>query len=220
MNLSQRKVALLTGVSIIIMAVTAGVTMGMFLSPILQIDSDDIVGDNNFKSALFNSIMGWLIILITDFIVSWGLYKLYLKKNKSKSTVMGLLRFIYSVILAIAIYQLIGAYLNINQVEKTVYLLHSFESIWQFGLIVFGFHLMLLSGLVCEKKIIKKVLAILLLMAGVGYTVSNTLNLFIENYEDLRFNVELVFIIPMIFGELGLAIWLLTKGGKNVNLSE
>lgn len=38
MNLSQRKVALLTGVSIIIMAVTAGVTMGMFLSPILQID--------------------------------------------------------------------------------------------------------------------------------------------------------------------------------------
>lgn len=133
---------------------------------------------------------------------------------------MGLLRFIYSVILAIAIYQLIGAYLNINQVEKTVELLHSFESIWQFGLIVFGFHLMLLSGLVCEKKIIKKVLAILLLIAGIGYTVSNTLDLFIENYEDFRFNVELAFIIPMIFGELGLAIWLLTKGGKNVNLSE
>ena len=92
--------------------------------------------------------------------------------------------------------------------------LQSFQSIWQFGLIIFGGHLLYLAPLVWEKGTLLKVISVTIFIAGIGYVVSNTLDLFIADYEQMRSSVEAVFILPMVLGELGLAIWLLAAGGK------
>ena len=131
---------------------------------------------------------------------------------------MGGLRFLYSIVLGISIYKLIQAAFLIDNVDVNYNLIftkiHHFQAIWQFGLIIFGMHLVILATLVCEKQILLRTLSILLLLAGVGYILSNVANIFINNYEEYRARVEAVFIIPMIFGELGLAFWLILKGGS------
>ena len=213
-SVNQRFYAILSGVSIIIMAVAAGLAMGLVFAPVLKMDLETFSAQLPvFKSSLLYGILGWVIILICDLLATWGLFKYYFPKNKSKSAVMGVFRLIYSVILGVAIVQLMRA-LAANTEEESYSFIHSFEVIWQFGLIFFGVHLLYLARLVCENRTVMRIIAGLLFMAGIGYFGSNIADLFIGNYEEIRPNIEAVFILPMVVGELGLAIWLLIKGGK------
>ncbi|MBR9918596.1 DUF4386 domain-containing protein [bacterium] len=212
----QRLYALITGISLLVMAVVAGISMS-YLSPILTLSFEEFGNKlTSIHSALFSSIIGWGIILLTDLIVSFSLFKYYQAKHPSKSKWMGAMRLIYSLILAFAISKLIGAYQTslLGNSVQAYYLIHSFNYIWQSGLIIFGIHLILLAPLVKSGTKILKVLYFFILIAGLGYVFSNTLNLFIPNYEEYRMYVELPFIIPMVLGEVGLAIWMLIRGGR------
>lgn len=218
-RMTPRQVAIITGTSLIVMTIVAGITMGGVFSPLFAMSYEDFVASvPEFKTNYIFGILGWFVILITDILVSWGLYKFYVEKNVNKALIMGLLRLVYSVILLIGIVQLVRSYSAMNganvDMEKVYELIFSFQSIWQFGLIIFGIHLLYLSKLVCKKRTIRQVIAALLFLAGIGYVGSNTADLFIANYEQFRTQVEVYFILPMIFGEFGLAIWLLAKGGK------
>jgi hypothetical protein len=218
-RMTTRKLALLTGISIVIMTIAAGATMGGVFAPLFEMNPEEFSQHiPSIESNYFYGILGWFIILITDVIVSWGLYKFYAIKNKQKSLIMGLLRMVYSVFLFIGIVQLMNSYMEISGAEKNMEraqeLLLSFQSIWHFGLIIFGLHLLLLSPLVCEKGKLNQVIAALIFLAGIGYVGSNIADLFISDFKQIRPQVEAYFIIPMIFGEFGLAIWLIIKGGK------
>ena len=209
--------ARLSGISIILMAIAAGIAMEGVLGKYLQMDEFELQNKlANYAIDLPVAIISWIAILLCDLTVSWGLWKFYSSKDAGKAKLMGATRFVYSVILLIAIVQLIRS----SNSENAYDLLHSFESIWQFGLIIFGIHLILLSRLVCEKRMVNRIFAILLFVAGVGYFGSNIANLFIENYELYRAKMELVFIPAMIFGEIGLAFWLLIKGKKVIPTSQ
>lgn len=215
----QRRIARLTGFSIVIMAVVAGAVMGLVFNPIFEahISERDALLEE-IKPVFLWGTMGWVIILITDLIASWGLYSLYRDSKRIKATVMGGARLIYSLILLVGIVSLFHAYAELNNVSEDTNVFFervlSFRSVWQFGLIIFGIHLILLSQLVYDKKNFQKILSALLLIAGIGYFISNTASLLIGNYELYRSKVEVVFIAPMILGELILAVWLLMKGGK------
>lgn len=214
-----RQIALLTGISIVIMTIVAGFIMGTVFSALFELSNEEFAQQiSSFRSKYLTGIFGWLIILITDLIVSWGLYKFYAEAHKRKAVVIGSLRLLYSLILFGGIVQLgrsYGATLGENpDMDKAHELLQSFQSVWEFGLIIFGFHLIYLSRLVCEKRSIKQVIAAFLFLAGIGYVGSNAADLFIANYQQYRAQVEVYFILPMILGEFGLAIWLIIKGGK------
>lgn len=218
--LNQRFNAVLSGVSIIVMAIAAGLAMGLVFAPVLKMDLESFTTHlPEFKSSLLYGSVGWVVILICDLLATWGLFMYYYPKNNSKSLAMGAFRLIYSVILGVAIVQLIRA-LASSSVEESYSLIHSFEGIWQFGLIFFGVHLLYLARLVCEKRTIMRVFGGLLFIAGIGYFGSNIADLFIVDYEAMRPDVEAVFIIPMVFGEIGLAFWLLVKGGRGVTVQE
>ena len=79
---------------------------------------------------------------------------------------------------------------------------------------VFGCHLFLLGYLVFKSGFIPRFLGILLIIASIGYLISNIGILLLSNYEDYKTAIDLIFIAPMIGGEMGLAFWLLFKGGK------
>ncbi len=184
-------------------------------SPIFNSGRADFIvhfGESNTR--LMIGLFGWILILLCDIQVSWGLYVVYRTKNQRRAFLMGALRLIYSTILMIAIVQLIRAYFFSSDAEESYELILSFRSSWLFGLIIFGVHLVYLSTLVWNEQLVPKMISGALFMAGIGYIVSNVLNLIIVDYEQLRSQVEAVFILPMIVGELGLAIWLLVKGGK------
>ena len=220
-SVNQRHFALVTGLALVAMTIVAGLIMGTIYAPIFAMDSKEFVNQYaTLKSLLTFGIFGWVVILICDIAVSWGLYKFYSSCNIKKSLLMGALRMMYSIILLIAIIQLVRANMISNDAGKTFGFIRDFESIWQFGLIVFGIHLLYLAPLVWEKRFVKMAISVALFIAGVGYVLSNTLDLFILDDEQMRSNVEAVFILPMIFGELGLAIWLLIKGGKDSILAE
>src|SRR5690606_38672507 len=113
---NQRQFALLTGISLIAMTIIAGVLMGMIYAPIFAMDTPAFTKEfANLKAPLFIGAIGWMMILLCDIVVSWGLYKFYQDKNSSKSMVMGVLRMLYSLILLIAITQLIRASIPSNE---------------------------------------------------------------------------------------------------------
>lgn len=218
-TINQRQLSKLTGISLVVMTIAAGVSMGMVYMPVFEMGETQFAEQlPEIRIPLIFGILGWLVILICDFLVSWGLYKIYERKDKTKSKIMGILRLIYSLILMGAIFQLIRATFVTSGAEEVYRLLQNFQSIWQFGLIIFGMHLLYLAALVCEKKTIRQAISVLLFIAGIGYVLSNTADLFIVNYEEMRSSVEAIFILPMILGELGLAIWLLIKGGKEAKI--
>lgn len=215
---SQSRVAIYTGVAILLMTIVAGVIMPAVFIPIFEANKAGEVDFQINKSLLGIGLIGWFIILITDLYASWGLYRLYANKNKAKSLLMGGARLAYSLILTVAIYYLVRAYWLLGNVSisegELIDEIITFQSVWQFGLIIFGIHLILLSQLVYDKSVFKKVISALLLIAGIGYFASNILDLIIEDYELIRSKVEVVFILPMILGEPILAISLWARGGK------
>lgn len=220
-TMNRRKYVIWTGVSLVVMTIVAGIAMGAIYAPVFNMDKATFTEQfPELKNALLFGTFGWIIILACDLIVSWGLYQFYKSKNARKAMIMGLLRLFYSLILLVGIIQLVRASVFSIEAEETYVLVHDFQSIWHFGLIVFGVHLLYLAPLVCEKHTIKMVISGALFFAGIGYVLSNTMDFFIDDYELIRPKVEAVFILPMIFGELALAIWLLVKGGKEPSLKE
>lgn len=92
----------------------------------------------------------------------------------------------------------------------------NFENIWIFGLIVFGIHLILVGIISLKTKTIPKIIAIMVLIAGISYTVVNGLLSAGSNFTTLGTTLENVLMVPMTIGELGYGIWLLVKGRKTV----
>ncbi len=221
-HISTERIAFMTGFSLVLMAVIAGMTMGLVFNDLFTTDVNELkIALNGIESTYYWGILGWILILVLDLLVSWGVYRLYREKNKSKAVLTGTLRLVYSVILGIAIFQLVKVSSLLAHSDDNLQLifdaLQNFFAIWHFGLIVFGLHLLFLAKLVCEKKVVLRIISLFLILAGLGYILSNTADLWIENYEEIRMNVELVFILPMIFGELGWGLWLMIKGGPSAN---
>jgi len=92
--------------------------------------------------------------------------------------------------------------------------LNAFFDGWAIGLIVFGFHLLVLGYLVFKSGCIPKIIGILIAIGAVCYLIQNFAVFVLPNYENSKATFEMVFGIPMAIGELSLAFWLLFKGGK------
>ncbi|RCW52024.1 DUF4386 domain-containing protein [Paenibacillus prosopidis] len=224
----QRKSALAAGTSLIIMALAAFFSFG-FVHGSLVVQGDASATFNNIMSSnmLFKAeIFGWIIILILDIVVAWAFYIFLEPINKSLSLLGAWLRLTYSAILGIAIMNLVFVLLlskgtdylssfKIDQLQAlTMLFFEAFESIWSIGLIIFGGHLMIVGYIAFKSDSIPKVIGILLLLASIGYIVIHLCQTFLPQYDGVISILNIVFMVPMIAGELGFGIWLLFRGGK------
>jgi len=224
-DVSMRKAAIIAGVAILIMAMAA-VFATDFVHERLIVPEDAAATTNNIKGSemLFRAgVLSWLIILICDVLAAWGLYVFLKPVNKSLSLLMAWFRLVYVAILGAALLNLVivlllvrGDYLaalGIDQLQAQVMLfLNAFNNIWSIGLVVFGFHILVLGYLVFKSGYIPKYLGVLLIIAFFGYLITNIANLLLPDYENYRAIIEWIFLVPMVVGELGLALWLLIKG--------
>ena len=144
------------------------------------------------------SISGILIIIILDIIVALSLHILLKPVNKKIALIMSSFRIIYAVIFAIALY-------NIPDINK-------FYSIWDIGLVFFGFHLFFLGYLVFNSEYIPKILGILLVIASFGYVIDSFGKFLLPDY-------KLTVSMFTFIGEVLFGIWLLFKG-RNISNNE
>lgn len=189
---------------------------------------DSIITFNKIQKSigLFETgIFLFILIIILDVVLSILFYSLLSTVDKLLALLMVSLRLIYVAVKAIAIVGLILARdlyssfeLHSQDIETAAiqgmqYLkLHHYG--FSVGLIFFGLHLITLSILFFKIKGIPKILTGLLLIAGIGYILNSLTGFFANENEMLKMVVIILFIIPMSFSELFIAIWLWIKGKR------
>lgn len=217
-----RKTGLLTGISLLLMAVVAGLIMGLVNGQIVVPGNYEATYQNLLahKSTFLMGIMGWIVILVLDVIVAIGLHRMYRNRNLVRSKVTLILRLTYCGFLVagivanfITVYKL--EHLETSSQYGIMGSFYAFEICWSMGLVVFGMHLIALAKLVCNQGFIRKGLGILLWAAGMGYVLVHGAKNIFPAAESFAQTAEMIFMLPMILGEVGLAIWLIVKGGKS-----
>ena len=214
MNL--RTIAKVAGWSLVAMAVIAGFSLGYAYEEVFSsLHSESLHNSFDFFPLFQIVLLGLCLTIILDFIVSFTLYKFFENDNRVISMISAILRVVYTLILVIATLSLISSWTiwTTNQADVIVNF-ERFTFIWTSGLIIFGFHLTLIGFLMKIHKKIPKILWILTLVAGVSYIIVHFLKVATPSLEEFTKSLEMTLMLPMAAGELGLAIWLIIKGGK------
>lgn len=218
MNRKEKTAGLLAGISLIVMAIAAGFSYGYVNNQLLG-ESAEITRQSLLenKPLFLAGLAGWVVIFITDLIVSVALYIVFESTSKCISLFTSLVRIIYTIILGVAIYQLMVIVPELTNTEAGIDInaqFASFGKIWSAGLIIFGLHLLGLGYLSIKSQNIPGILGYLLYIAGVGYMLVHAAKQFALFNPDLINSTESILALPMALGELLLAGWLIYKGLK------
>ncbi len=214
---SKRRIAIITGLSIVLMAIAGGYSLGYAFPTLFTSDQVDELKNNVLNDLGLYQVMvvGILVTLILDLVVSYGLYAFFVDDNRKLSLATGILRLVYTLIFGVATFYLIQTLIEEEPSDQTVYRnFQLFEVIWFSGLVIFGVHLIITGVLMNLHRRAPKVLGYLTLVAGVAYIIIHLARLADLNPQYVNV-MEKILTLPMVLGELGLAIWLLVKGGKS-----
>lgn len=209
-NVSPRTAAIIAGIGLLLMAILSPIGYLNTFQRLVKFDDASLTAQNilNSMGAFRTAILLLFVVALLDVLVAWALYIVLMPVNKSLSSLAAWLRVIYSGIFIFAISKLYVA-LQIVTADGTQAMtyLKAFQSIWDKGLILFGFHLLILGYLAFKSGYAPKWLAFFLLLAALGYivdgfgkTLSPTYNLSISQFT--------------FIGEVLLIFWLLWRGIK------
>jgi len=202
--MNPRTLSIIAGVSYLIIFFAAIFANFFVLEAILQ-NPLDTIQQNHMVVRL--GILAFLLTVVFDVVVAWALYELY--KKHSLSTLSTYFRMMHAAIMGVAIFALPVA-LTSTTSQEILKQVNIFNIIWLIGLFFFGIHLILLGKIIRKPKVI----AFFLFIAGMMYMVDTGAHFLLPNYE-VYSSIFLAFVaIPSVIGEMSLAIWLLTKGGK------
>src|SRR4029450_6148119 len=157
------------------------------------------------------AIASLLVTAVLDIVVAWALLMVFEPVSSGLSTLAATFRVAYAGIFVVAIAQLTGVLRLLPQAEElsTQVLsgVHAFEDIYSAGLLLFGFHLMLLGLLVWRAAYAPRFLGILLALAGLGYAV--------DSFGIVLFAGYALEVATFTFvGEVVLVFWLLLRGRR------
>lgn len=215
----QRTIAKITGYALVLMALIAGFSLGFayakFMDPsLLEFAQKNLT--ENIELYKF-MLVGILLIIILDLLVSWTLFQFFKIVNKKLAFLSFAFRIFYTIIFCIATYYLT---INIEETNNKIVLENykTFEKVWSFGLIIFGIHILIIGLLMKLRKSIPKILWYVTISAGVSYMLVHLLKITFPSLTELTNTLNNILALPMALGELGLAIWLIVKGGKLENI--
>jgi len=229
MQTNEKKLGLLAGISLIVMAIAAGFSYG-YVHNSLVVDSPETTLQNliSNKSLYLAGLAGWVVIFISDLIVALALFGYFRRTARLASLLTALLRIVYTIILGIGIIQLFRvipllsadvAVADTFSAFDVVLRLHLFETIWSLGLIIFGFHLLGLGYLSVKAGSVPSLLGYLLYLSGVLYLFVHVARQIAAFDPDVVGKIENIMGLPMALGEMLLALWLIYKGFKREKAS-
>ncbi|MBU0474732.1 MAG: DUF4386 domain-containing protein [Bacteroidetes bacterium] len=220
-DISINNAAIIAGISLLLMAIIAPIAnFSIFQELIDPSDVAKTVSNIRENIGIFRiGIVLFFIVALLDILVAWALYIFLRQQNKSLSLLTAWLRVVYASILCVVIINLINVlqllngadYLSVfseSQLQTQIMLsLNIFNKGWEFGLIIFGFHLLLLGYLILKAGYMRKILGILILLAALGYIIDGFGKLLLSNYS---ISISMFTFI----GEVILIFWLLIVGRK------
>lgn len=205
-----RTAAVLAGVSLLAMAVIAGLSNFAVIANLTVAGDAETTAANLVRSsALFRlGAVGLLAVAVLDVLVAWGLYLVLRPVNPSLSLLGAWFRLVYAVAFAAAITSLFGA-LRAAPADpsQTMFLLETFDHGWQGALIFFGVHLGLVGALTWRTGSLGWIFGVLLIVAGAGYVVDGLATLLSVGFDPQVSRFTFV-------GELVFIFWLLIRGGR------
>jgi len=214
---NNRTFAKLTGWSIVLMTIVSGFVFGYANPKIYDPDNLDLLQNNLFVNLKLYNLMliGFIIIILLDIIVSLTIYFFFKDDNSKLAFLSFLLRIIYTIIFIFSFGYLVDNVLLTSINNDTVLENYQmFYLLWSLGLIVFGFHLLVVGILMKLHKQIPKILWYLTILAGVSYILVHFLKNVFPEISEFTTTLENILSLPMAIGEIGLAVWLIVRGGK------
>ena len=218
-NISKRRIALITGFGLLLMIVLA-IFAGTKLNSLISKNNIETTYENIFHDILTLqlSIIGYVIIVVLDIIVAWGLYLFFKPTNKDISLLSAIFRLIYAVVLFISLFNLLNVLSTVNSSDfinqkesqiNTWISIQNFKNTWNFGYVFFGIHLGLLGYLSIKSTDVPKWIGLILILAGFGYSIDGLCNSLFPNY-------NLSLILFTFIGEVFLMLWLLLRVRQNL----
>ncbi|HXD08940.1 MAG TPA: DUF4386 domain-containing protein [Anaerolineales bacterium] len=209
-DVSLRTAAIVAGVGLLLMAILSPIAYLNTFQSLVKFDDAALTAQNILSSmgAFRTCIILLFTVAILDIVVAWALYILLVPANKNLSALAAWLRVIYGGIFIFAISKLnVALQVLTGDGTQAMSYLKAFQSIWDMGLILFGFHLLVLGYLVFKSGYVPKWLGVFLVLAAVGYVVDGfgkTLS------PDYNLNIaQFTFV-----GEVLLIFWLLWRAFK------
>ncbi|QYR21312.1 DUF4386 domain-containing protein [Paenibacillus sp. sptzw28] len=218
-----------TGLGLLLMAVLAMFSNFSVIEGLI-VPGDAAATANNImtKEMLFRGgFIGFVIVLILDVLVSWTLYVLLKPINKNLAMLAALFRLVYTAIFGAALFNFLNVLQLLSGAEyltafttdqlhaQVMLLIGAFNNGWLIGLVLFGFHLLVVGYLIIKSRgYLPRIIGIFLVIAFAGYVIDSIAHFLLPGYTDYKTIFLLIVAIPGIIGELSLAFWLLIKGVK------
>jgi len=209
-NISMRTAAIVAGAGLLLIAILSPIAYLNTFQRLVKFDDAALTAQNTLNSMgeFRTAVLLLFIVAILDIVVAWGLYIVLVPANKNLSALAAWLRVIYGGIFMFAVSKLYVAsqVLTPDGTQAMPYL-KAFQSIWDTGLLLFGFHLLALGYLAFNSGYVPKWLGGFLVLAGLGYAVDGFGKILSPAYS---LNLaQFTFV-----GEVLLIFWLLWKGFK------
>jgi len=227
-NVTIRQAAITAGISSVIMFFAAMIAEFYARQNLIVTNNADATAINiiNHNGSFKTGILGFIVVIICDVLVSWALYIFLNPVNKEISLLAALFRLIYTGIFGVSLLNFVTGfrllthtkYVTLSVNQQALLSFNAFDDGWAIGLLFFGIHLLLLGYMILKSNFIPKLIGILLLLAATVYIVVNLAKLLLADYVNYKNLLTLFVAIPSILGEVGFAIWLLVKGRKLHNV--
>jgi hypothetical protein len=202
-RLTFRSAALVSGISLILMAILAGAANFQVIE---KIKGSGIT--QSVVPAIRWAVAAFVVVAVLDIIVAWGLYEMFHRENPSLSLLAAWFRIIYTAVLILSITFLFTATrIAPGNEESAAGSFNMFNDGWMLGLVFFGIHLALLGWLCIKSRHVHWIFGILVLIAGIGYIVDSAVLVLIPES-----SVQIA--LYTFIGELVFILWLLIKGLK------
>ena len=164
-------------------------------------------------------IVAFLVVIILDVLVAWGLYVLLKPVSRTLSVLMAWARLVFAALFAAAVVNLLTAvHLVTDPTYRAAFAptqinaqmmasLNAFSAGWAVALVFFGIHLILIGYLAWKSGWMPKLVGILLVIAGLGYAADSFIGFLVPDY------VATAALFTFV-GEPVLALWLVIRGKK------
>ncbi len=208
--MSPRRIAsIAAGIGLLSMAILAPLALFGAITPALTAgDATQVANAIQQSEPSFRAgIAALVVVAILDVIVAGALFIFFEPVSRTISMLAAWFRLAYSAVLLVAVAQLAIGVSLVSNPDAALTAVDSYNTIWQFSLIFFAVHLVLLGYLGWRSGFMHKVFAILLLLAGLGYLVDGFGQLLSADY-------TISVAVFTFVGEVVLIFWLFIRGGR------
>ena len=215
-----RRAGVIAGSALLLMTVLSVYAYGVAIGLVVEGDAAQTASNIAQAEGSFRiGVACFALIAVLDVVIAWGLRVVFAPVGEIVSGLAAAARVAYAAVLLVATGHLVVASQLLTGPEgragfstpelqaQGLLQIDAFNAVWQVGLGLFGFHLLLLAYLVIRSSYVPTWLGVLLVAAGGGYLVDSFGTILVRDYS---VNVAAFTFV----GEALLMLWLLARGRR------